>query len=51
MCEECNELSRRNFLKGALIGGAALGMGHFRSRITPCTGDEHKIQHMASTYG
>jgi TRAP-type C4-dicarboxylate transport system substrate-binding protein len=29
MCEECNELSRRNFLKGALIGGAALGMGLF----------------------
>lgn len=27
MCKECGELTRRNFLKGALIGGAALGMG------------------------
>jgi TRAP-type transport system periplasmic protein len=27
MCKECEELTRRNFLKGALVGGAALGMG------------------------
>ena len=29
MCQECKDLSRRNFLKGALIGGAAVGMGMF----------------------
>jgi TRAP-type C4-dicarboxylate transport system substrate-binding protein len=29
MCEECKELSRRDFLKGTVIGGAALGMGLF----------------------
>src|SRR5512135_167763 len=27
MCKDCEELTRRDFLKGALIGGAALGMG------------------------
>jgi len=27
MCKECEDLTRRDFLKGALIGGAALGMG------------------------
>jgi TRAP-type C4-dicarboxylate transport system substrate-binding protein len=27
MCEDCKDLGRRNFLKGALIGGAAVGMG------------------------
>jgi TRAP-type transport system periplasmic protein len=27
MCEECKDLSRRHFMKGALIGSAALGMG------------------------
>jgi len=29
MCEECEDLGRRNFLKGALIGGAAVGLGLF----------------------
>ena len=33
MCEECKELSRRNFLKGALIGGTALGMGFFDGKL------------------
>ena len=33
MCEECKELSRRNFLKGALIGGAAIGMGLFDNEL------------------
>lgn len=33
MCDDCKELSRRNFLKGALIGGAALGLGMFDGRI------------------
>ncbi len=33
MCEVCNELSRRNFLKSLLIGGAAAGMGLFDSRL------------------
>jgi len=33
MCDECKELSRRNFLKGALIGGAALGMGMFNGKL------------------
>lgn len=27
MCQECEELTRRGFLKGIFIGGAALGMG------------------------
>ncbi len=27
MCKECEELTRRDFVKGALVGGAALGMG------------------------
>ena len=27
MCQECEELTRRGFLKGMLVGGAALGMG------------------------
>jgi hypothetical protein len=26
MCEECAELTRRNFLKGVVIGGTALGL-------------------------
>jgi TRAP-type C4-dicarboxylate transport system substrate-binding protein len=29
MCRECDELTRRDFLKGALVGGTALGMGLF----------------------
>lgn len=33
MCEECKELSRRDFMKGTLIGGAALGMGLLDSNI------------------
>ena len=33
MCDECKEFSRRNFLKGALIGGAALGMGMFDRKL------------------
>lgn len=27
MCEECGNITRRDFLKGAMIGGAVLGMG------------------------
>ncbi len=33
MCEMCEELSRRNFLKTLLVGGAALGMGAFDAKI------------------
>ena len=32
MCEECAELTRRNFLKGVVIGGTALGLGLYDSR-------------------
>jgi TRAP-type C4-dicarboxylate transport system substrate-binding protein len=33
MCEECAELTRRNFLKGVVIGGTALGLGLYDSRL------------------
>ncbi len=33
MCEECREISRRGFLKGALIGGAAAGLGILDSNL------------------
>lgn len=33
MCEICEDLSRRNFLKTLLVGGAAIGMGAFDARI------------------
>ncbi len=33
MCKKCDELTRRDFLKGALIGGAAVGMGLGAERL------------------
>ncbi len=33
MCKDCKDLTRRDFLKGALIGGAAVGMGMMDSNL------------------
>ena len=33
MCKECEDLSRRSFLKGTAIGGLALGMGLLDTRL------------------
>ena len=33
MCEDCKKLTRRDFLKSAAIGGAALGMGMFDNKL------------------
>jgi TRAP-type C4-dicarboxylate transport system substrate-binding protein len=32
MCEKCAELTRRNFIKGVVAGGTALGLGLYDSR-------------------